>query len=88
MFYVCVLRSRTSGRLYTGHTSDLTQRVGQHNHGITKFTKNRGPWDILHCETLETQAAAMKRERFLKSGQGREYPKSSLRDAGARSSAE
>ncbi len=78
MFYVYVLRSRTTDRLYVGHTSDLTQRLGQHNHGITKSTKNRGPWDLVHREAYDTRSEAMRRERFLKSGQGREELKKLL----------
>jgi len=72
MFFVYILRSETSGRLYTGHTANLTQRMGQHEEGLTKSTKNRGPWSLVHCEQFGTRAEAMRRERFLKSGQGRE----------------
>jgi putative endonuclease len=78
MFHVYVLRSESTGRLYVGHTSDLTQRVGQHNHGITKSTKNRGPWNLIHHEHFSTKAEAMRRERFLKTGQGREELKQLL----------
>ena len=42
MYFVYVLRNQNSGRHYTGYTTDLTQRLGQHNGGITKSTKNRG----------------------------------------------
>ncbi len=72
MFHVYVLRSETTGRHYVGYTSDLTQRLGQHNHGITKSTKNRGPWKMVYDEEFNTRSEAMRRERFLKSGQGRE----------------
>jgi putative endonuclease len=72
MFFVYVLRSQTSGRSYVGYTTDVVHRVGQHNHGITRSTKNRGPWELLHQEEFATRAAAMSRERFLKSGKGRE----------------
>jgi putative endonuclease len=72
MFHVYVLQSETTGHHYVGHTSDLTQRVGQHNNGITKSTKNRGPWKLLHQEHFPAKAEAMRRERFLKTGQGRE----------------
>jgi hypothetical protein len=34
MYFVYVLRSEATARLYVGHTSNLTQRLGQHNHGI------------------------------------------------------
>ncbi|MBZ5537836.1 MAG: GIY-YIG nuclease family protein [Acidobacteriia bacterium] len=45
MFSVYVLRSVTTGRFYTGYTSDLSHRIEQHNRGITKSTKHDGPWD-------------------------------------------
>jgi len=72
MFYVYVLQSETTDRFYTGFTADLEHRVGQHNAGITKSTKNRGPWKLVYQEQYELRAEAMRREKFLKSGQGRE----------------
>ena len=78
MFEVYVLKSESTGRLYVGHTSDLTQRLGQHNHGITKSTKNRGPWALVYREGYATRAEAMWRERYFKSGRGREYLKGFL----------
>ena len=72
MFHVYVLRSETTGHLYTGYTSDLVQRLGQHHAGITKSTKHRGPWKLVYQESFATRREAMRREHFLKSGQGRE----------------
>ena len=69
---VYVLRSQSTGRPYVGFTSDTVQRLGQHNAGITKSTKNRGPWELIYSEPHSTRAAAMKRERYFKTGQGRE----------------
>ena len=60
MFFVYVLRSRASGRLYTGYSSDVEHRLGQHNHGITKSTKHEVSWELLHSEPFETRAAAMQ----------------------------
>jgi putative endonuclease len=71
MFFVYILRSESTGHLYTGFTEDVTQRLGQHNEGLTKSTKNRGPWKLVHSEEFATRAEAMRREKFLKSGQGR-----------------
>jgi putative endonuclease len=71
MFHVYVLRSETTARHYVGYTSDLTHRLGQHNDGITKSTKNRGPWQLVHSEDFNTRPEAVRRERFLKTGQGR-----------------
>jgi putative endonuclease len=64
------MRSEATGRHYVGHTSDLTQRLGQHNNGITKSTKNRGPWKLIQQDRFPTKGDAMRRERFLKTGQG------------------
>jgi putative endonuclease len=72
MFFVYVLRNRETERHYTGHTSNLVQRVGQHNHGVTKSTKNRGQWDLLYHEEFDLRSDAMRREKYLKSGKGRE----------------
>ena len=72
MFFVyIILRSDSSGRFYTGYTENVTQRLGQHNEGLTKSTKNRGPWKLVRCEEFSTRAEAMRGEKFLKSGQGR-----------------
>jgi putative endonuclease len=72
MFYVYVLQSESTKHLYTGFTADLEQRMGQHNSGVTKSTKNRGPWKLVYTEKCDSRAQAMRREKFLKSGQGRE----------------
>lgn len=72
MYFIYVLRSMTTGRHYVGFTLDLVQRLGQHNSGITNSTKNRGPWELVHQEEFATRTEAMRRERYWKSGQGRE----------------
>src|SRR5271167_2971257 len=50
MYFVYVLYSRTTNRHYIGFTTHITQRIGQHNSGITKSTKGRGPWVLVHQE--------------------------------------
>ena len=72
MFSVYILRNEKTGRHYTGHSSNLTQRLGQHNSGITKSTKNRGPWLLIYQEAFAIRAEAMRREKYFKSGKGRE----------------
>jgi putative endonuclease len=71
MFFVYVLQNVLTGRHYTGFTTDLTQRLGQHNSGVTKSTKNRGSWELVYHEQFGTRADAMRREKQLKSGRGR-----------------
>jgi len=83
MYFIYILRSLATGRSYVGFTKDLIQRLGQHNHGITKSMKNRGPWELVHQQSYRTRGEAVRRERFLKSGQGREELKRILDGAPA-----
>ncbi|MGO9640156.1 MAG: GIY-YIG nuclease family protein, partial [Candidatus Acidiferrales bacterium] len=72
--YVSSLRpqKRENGATLHWFHADLTQRLGQHNSEVTKSTKNRGAWLLVHQESFATRAEAMRREKQLKSGQGRE----------------
>ena len=77
MYHVYILYSHSCGRRYIGHTDDLARRVRQHNdpeYRGSKTTKRfAGPWIMIHSETYSTRSAAMKRERWLKSGVGRNW---------------
>jgi len=49
--------------LYTGWTNDLEARILAHNEGRgAKYTKGRGPVELLYTEEFETKEEAMKRE--------------------------
>jgi putative endonuclease len=72
MFTVYVLRSKLTGLYYTGSTSDLERRLEEHNSEVSFSTKNRGPWELVHREDYATRGEAMRRERQLKTGKGRE----------------
>ncbi len=72
MHYVYVLRSRKTGRRYTGSCVDIDDRVRRHNAGYSKATRHGVPWDLAHTETLPTRSEAARRETYLKAGKGRE----------------
>ncbi len=75
MWYAYVLRSRKNGRLYTGSTNDLARRLREHERGKNRYARHAGPFDLVHVEEFETRLAARRRERTLKSGQGRAFMK-------------
>jgi len=75
-YYVYVLRSINFERNYVGFTKNLYSRLRQHNSGKTKSTKPYLPWKILFFQEFGSKEAALKREKFLKTGKGREYIKS------------
>ncbi|MDP2911082.1 MAG: GIY-YIG nuclease family protein [Candidatus Omnitrophota bacterium] len=80
MFFTYVLKSKKNGKLYTGHTENLEKRILEHNTKIdkTKFSCINGPWELMFFETFDTRAIAIKHEKFLKTGKGREYIKKKL----------
>ena len=75
MFYAYVLQSLIKGILYKGSTENLDARVAQHNNGLVAFTSKFRPWKLIYHETFTTRAEAMAREKFFKSGKGREWLK-------------
>lgn len=72
MYWVYVLESETTGKKYTGQTSDLAKRLESHNQGEQIATKHGVPWKLVHLEKYLTRSEAMKREKYLKTGKGRE----------------
>ena len=54
------------GRFYVGMTTDLDQRVRDHNDGISKWTKHRGPWDLVWSQECATIGEARKLENKIK----------------------
>lgn len=74
MYCVYVLRSLKNGKRYvgiTGNTAD--ERLRQHNAGANQWTRHNRPFELRHKEDFTDKTAALRRERFLKSGHGREY---------------
>jgi putative endonuclease len=72
MFYAYVLHSELTGCLYIGSTGDLRRRIDEHKAGLATATKNRGPWRLVHSEEYATRSLAVRRERHLKPGEGRQ----------------
>ncbi|MGE0089231.1 MAG: GIY-YIG nuclease family protein [Bacteroidales bacterium] len=78
MFFVYVLKSSIDNRLYKGFTVDLQNRLKEHNSGKNKSTAAYSPWKIIYFEEVQTREEARKREKYFKSGIGREYLKNIL----------
>ncbi|MCP4642386.1 MAG: GIY-YIG nuclease family protein [bacterium] len=81
-FWVYILQSESTAKLYIGQTNDLKRRLAQHNDPNCRLTlhtkRNKGPWALLHSEEYATRTEAMRREKQLKSGQGREWIKKEI----------
>ena len=64
--YVYLLKSLTTGRCYLGWTTELECRIAEHARGASRFTKSRGPWQLVGYERYGSPAEAKQRERLLK----------------------
>ena len=72
MFYVYVLKSLKNGKRYIGCTSkEPKNRLTEHNSGSNKWTRTNKPFELIYKELYNNKTIALKREKFLKSGQGR-----------------
>ena len=74
-YIIYAIKSSFDGRIYVGFTSDLKNRLKEHNCGKTKSTKGFRPWSLIYEEKVETREEARKREKYLKSGCGKELLK-------------
>ena len=75
MYYAYVLRSQKNSRHYYGSTNDLDRRLSEHNSGHTVSLRYIRPLELVYFEKFDTLSEARKRERFFKSGKGREFVK-------------
>jgi len=79
-FYVYVLLSEKDGNFYTGYTHDINIRLANHNNGLVKSTKFRRPLRLIYFEACLSQQDATRREKYLKSGNGKIYLRNRLKD--------
>jgi len=79
MFYVYAIYNLLHQKIYIGQTYDLDKRISEHNNINNlehTYTRKFGPgWKLIYKEKLSTRAEALKREKQLKSYQGRLFIK-------------
>jgi len=78
-YYVYVLFSQKDHGLYIGYTTDLKSRLTLHAKRQVTATKNRAPVLLIHYEYFINRIDAKAREKFLKSGYGREQMKNFIK---------
>jgi len=81
MFTVYVLYSKVFDKLYIGYTSNIEERLKSHNQlGKKDWTKRYRPWTLIYSEIYESKSVAVKREKELKTGKGREFLRTLIKD--------
>jgi predicted GIY-YIG superfamily endonuclease len=64
---------------YVGVTSDVDLRLRAHNEGLSPHTSRHRPWRTLVVIECDDEAPALKFERYLKTGSGREFARRHFR---------
>jgi len=74
-FYcVYILYSARYDKRYIGYTSNLVERMRSHNYlGKKGFMRRYRPWVVVHVEYYDEKREALDREKYLKSGRGRQW---------------
>jgi len=77
-FTTYAIYNKIRDKIYIGQTDSLEKRIATHNLKANfrkaDFTsKNDGEWELVYSEVLPSRAAAMKREKEIKSSRGRAF---------------
>jgi putative endonuclease len=76
MVTVYAILSEKNGDIYVGMSRNVGTRLNEHNLGKNRYTKGLRPWIILYHEEQPNWQEARIREKYLKSGIGKEFLKS------------
>ena len=74
-YCVYILFSHKDHLMYTGFTTNIEERVKNHNDGKTKSTAPRRPLELIFCEFYLFEADARKREMYFKTTAGKKAVK-------------
>lgn len=66
--------------VYIGYTSDLKKRLKEPNQGLNFSTKSKKPWKLIYYEDCLQIDDAKRREKYLKTTQGRRMVKLRLKE--------
>ncbi len=77
-YYSYVLRSLKNGIIYKGSTQDIEKRLMAHNNSMVNYTSKYVPWELVITEQFETRIEALTREKWYKTGVGRDWIKAQL----------
>ncbi len=79
MYFVYILRSQKDGDLYTGYTTNIQQRIADHNRGHVPSTAHRQPLQLIFFECYANKNDALRRETYLKTTAGKKAIKFMLK---------
>jgi len=79
MYYVYLIESLSAaGERYVGITTNLEQRLREHDAGKSSHTSKFKPWKLIAYVAFTDRAKAEAFERYLKSGSGHAFARKRL----------
>jgi putative endonuclease len=79
MYYVYFLVLSNS-EIYTGLTDNLRRRISEHKRGKVKSTRHLNPFRFIGYEAFLLKSDATRREKFLKTTEGKRLFRQQYRD--------
>jgi len=79
MHYLYILLLNNE-KLYTGTTDNLRRRILEHTSGKVASTKNKRPVKLIHYEGYILKSDALRREKYLKTTEGKRMLRQQIRD--------
>ena len=76
MYSVYDIKSTKKNYIYVWLTNNLERRISEHNMGKERTTKPNIPFILIYSEKFKTRTEARIREKYLKSGCGKEFLRS------------
>ena len=78
IYYVYAIVSEKRNYIYVGLTNNLERRLEEHDSGRNKTTKPYKPFKLIYKEKFAERIEAREKEKYLKSGVGKEFLKTLL----------
>ena len=75
MYKVYAIKSYSRNYIYIGLTHNLEDRLNRHNKGWERTTRAYAPFKLIYSEDCDDRKSARQREKYLKSGMGKEFLK-------------
>jgi len=64
--FVYIIRSFNVGSYYKGYSTRPFHRSREHNENLSRYTANKGLWELVYLQSFTDKKEALIRERKLK----------------------
>ncbi len=65
-YTVYIIENQNNSLYYKGYTSNLEKRLWEHNNGLSRYTRNKGPWRLVFERNFDSKSEALQFEKRIK----------------------